>query len=378
MPTGKIKVRFRDRKDHLVITLYKDLRVKFGIKLNSIILFEVNHHNFIRIPNKDFHITIPKKLIKNKCNLITIKILRVYNKEDCIIRDKEYINTKGMNFKAIIPKKTKSNKDLFVLDFYDYLYVWYSIGGGAEPVLIKKNIDLISISELAGFFFGDGNTSEGIKSFRLNNCEPSTLNHSLNILQKIGISRKVWKVQIIYSTNKDLTDVIKERCIDYWSKTLKFKKNQIVSVNKNKAKTESLEYGSARIFFDNNTFIEIMLNGVLKKFINIVQSPKNKYEKQILVGFIRGLAAAEACPILTKLGALSKVAFSFNPHNDSLNFYKEMLKNIGVNYAGAHGNELYIYGIKNFKIFNQINLFKFHKSRKEKFDFGYKNHKFSN
>ena len=149
-----------------------------------------------------------------------------------------------------------------------------------------------------------------------------------------------------------------------------------MSVNKSKGLTESLEHGSARIFFDSSVLVEIFLNGVLKNFMNFIINPKNINEMKILNGFLRGLAAAEGSITLTKLKSLSKIGLSFDPHSDELELYKKILKNIGVKYGGTKGNELYIYGIKNFKILNNIDLFKMHHRRREKFLLGYKNHKF--
>ena len=259
------------------------------------------------------------------------------------------------------------------------MYIWYSTGGGADYIKIKKETSLEKIAELIGFYFGDGNTSANVRSFRLNNCEQSVLNYCLDILEDIGIRRDMVKVQVIYSTPYEkIGNSIKERCTSYWSEILGLKESQIVSINRSFGKTESLQYGSARIFLDNATFVELMLNGVLKRFIKFLKNPNSKEKRVILRGFLRGLAAAEGSVILTSLKSLSKVGFAYNPHSEDLDFYKLMLTNLGVNYAGINGNELYIYRMSNFKIFNDIDLFKMHETRKIKFNLGYQNHKFYN
>ena len=89
------------------------------------------------------------------------------------------------------------------------------------------------------------------------------------------------------------------------------------------------------------------------------------------------MAAAEGSVSLTKKYSLSRISLSFDPHSDEINLYRKILSNIGVDPGGKKGNELFIYGINNFKLFNNINLFKMHNTRKEKFNKGYKNHKFS-
>ena len=65
MPIGKnLKFKLRDKKDHFVITLYKDFREKSNINQDSIILLNINGNEIIRIPNKDFHVSIPKRFAK--------------------------------------------------------------------------------------------------------------------------------------------------------------------------------------------------------------------------------------------------------------------------------------------------------------------------
>jgi hypothetical protein len=365
-----------DKKDHYVATLYKDIRIELNINRDSIILYEINGHHFIRIPNIDYAISIPKFIVPNNSKFILLKILNVYSKSECLLRDPISIDKNlDVNLRSFVPIKTTNNYNFYVLDFYDSFYLWYSVGGGAKPILINKKINAIFLSELIGFFFGDGNTADGIQSFRLNNCEASTLIYSLRILEKLGIPRNEFKAQIIYSSNKDLDDNIKHKCINYWSNILGFRRNQIVSVNKSTAKSESLEYGSARIFLDNNTFLQFMLYGVLKNILTLINNPRNDIQKEILKAFLRGLAAAEGSVILNNYNSLSKISFSFDSNSDELELYKLLLYNLNVNCGGTKGNELYIYGINNFNLFNEIDLFKFHNSRKNKFLYGYNNHK---
>lgn len=378
MPIGILNCELRDKKDHFVTTIYKELRQKLQIKPSSILLLEINNREIIKIPNKDFHITIPKRLVRPGLNRVEIKILKVYDKDKGKLRTNLLFLDDYANIGAFIPKKTIFGNEIFVLDANDYIYVWYSIGGGAEHIKIKKRFNAEKLAELIGFYFGDGNTSKEIRSFRLNNCESSTLDYCLNILEDLGIPKSFMKLQVIYSSYKEIDNKTRKRCIGHWSRSLNLNKNQIVSVNLSKNKNESLLYGSARIFFDNSIFVEVFLHGILNRFIEIVKNPKNKLENKILEGFLRGLAAAEGGITLTKLNSLSKIGLSYNPHSDDLNFYKTILKNLGVGYGGIHGNELIIYGIKNFRIFKKIDLFKMHKKRKDKFELGYKNHKFAN
>ncbi|MBS3072281.1 hypothetical protein J4477_00400 [Candidatus Pacearchaeota archaeon] len=51
MPTGRIQGKLRDKKDHYVITRYKEFRNRNKITQKNIILFRLNGKEFLRIPN---------------------------------------------------------------------------------------------------------------------------------------------------------------------------------------------------------------------------------------------------------------------------------------------------------------------------------------
>ena len=214
---------------------------------------------------------------------------------------------------------------------------------------IKKFVDIDKIAELIGFYYGDGSTSKSIRSFRLTNCEPSVLNYCLDILEDIGINRERFKAQIIYSTNKELTEDIKSKCTNSWSGYLNVNKENIVSVTKADNVRETLKYGSARIFIDNAVLVEVFLHGLLEGILQRITKPKSIIDKRLLEGFIRGLLAAEGSVNLNENGSVVKVGISYDPHSNELDLYKNLLKNLNINHGGTKGNELYIYGFNNIK-----------------------------
>jgi|GEM_PF-2873598 len=371
----KINAILRDKKDHFVITLYKEIRKKIMVKPKGIILFKIGGKELIRMVNKDFHITLPKKFIPKNKGKICLDILEVFDSEDSKLRDNNLFERDSINILALTPEKTIFGKEIYILDWKDRVYVWYSVSGGVRPLNIKKKINAEKLAELMGFYYGDGNTSKEIRSFRLNNCEPSTLNNALKVLYDLGLNKEMIKVQVIYSSDKEITNLIVQRCINFWANKLGLKKEQIVSINRSKNKRESLKYGSARIFIDNSTLVEILLHGVLKKFIEIIKNPKNVLEKKITVGFLRGLLAAEGSPLLEK-NSLRKIGISFNPHSKDLDLYKKILENLDISWKFIHGNELMIHKFENFKRFFELDAFKLHEKRNKKFLFGFKNHKY--
>ncbi|MCH8004369.1 MAG: hypothetical protein IH934_07115 [Nanoarchaeota archaeon] len=375
----QIITKLRERKDHFMITIYKEYRKNLDISVGDIIILNLDNYEIIRKIKKDFHISLPKSLLKNKSNgdEIELSILQISKKENCFKRPKSMVKNNKIDIRHFIPKKTIFNHPIYIIDRNnDYSSVWYPIGGGVRHVTIKNRVDIDKIAELIGFYFGDGSTSENIRSFRLTNCEPSVLNYCLDILQEIGIKRNNCKVQIIYSTNKELTEEIKNKCTNFWSKTLNLNKSNIVSVNKSKNVRETLKYGSARIFIDNTILVEIFLHGLLKSILLRITNPENIIDKRLLNGFTRGLLAAEGAIYLNKNGSVVKIGMSYDPHSRELDLYKKLLSNLDINYGGTKGNEFYIYGYKNIKKLHNINAFKMHKSRNQKFVNGILNHRF--
>lgn len=131
------------------------------------------------------------------------------------------------------------------------------------------------------------------------------------------------------------------------------------------------------MFFDNATFVEVILHGLLKKFLNIIQNPKTPLDYKITKGFLRGIAAAEGCVTLNRFKSLTCISLSFDPYSEELSLYYKILNSVKIIPSQVHNNELTIHNISNFKIMNKIDLFKLHKTKKDKFSLGYKNHKFS-
>lgn len=213
MPKGEFETILRDKKDHYVITLYKDLRTKWKISPDSLLLLKINNEEFVKKPTKqDFHITIPKRVIDNSQAKVKIRLLNNFDVNQAIKREKQSFNRNLINISSVVPNKTLFNNQIYVCESSNYLYVWYPIGGGAKHIKIKKMFNIERLSELLGFYFGDGNTSESIRTFRLNNCDASVLNYCLDILEDLGVKRNQFKVQIIYSTPEDIiNDNIKRR-----------------------------------------------------------------------------------------------------------------------------------------------------------------------
>lgn len=376
----KIKTILREREDHFVVTFYKEDRKKLNISLGDILILKINNTELIRKVKKDFHITLPKLLLKDRKHNeeIILEILQIAKQTNCLIRPKEPFQKNKLDLRHFIPKRTKFGHPIYIIERKpNSSSIWYSVGGGVKQVNMHHFVDINKISEFLGFYFGDGTTCSSIRTLRLTNCEPSVLNYCLEILEEIGVSRDKLKCQIVYSTNKNVTDEIKARCINFWSKTLDIHEKQIVSVSESRNVRETLAYGSARINVDNAVLAEIFLHGLLKQILPRIINPQVEQDFQLIYGFLRGLLAAEGAIFLNKNKSVVKIGISFDPHSDELAIYKSLLTNLNISFGKTHANELLIYSHSNFKKLYELNAFKMHDKRNQKFIRGFENHKFS-
>ena len=373
-----ITSKLRERKDHFVITWYKEDREKSGVSIGDIIILKLGERELVRPVRKDFHISLPKKELrnKNKGDKIKLPVLKIVKKSEGIKRPVIIFKEDKIDIRFFIPKKTLFNHVIYVLERdVNYSTIWYPVGGGVRHINIKNFINADKLAELMGFYFGDGTTCKTIRSLRLTNSEPSALDYCLEIFEAMGIERHNFKVQVIYCTDKEITCEIKSRCVEFWSSALRINKENIVSVTKSNNKKETLAHGSARIFLDNTVLVEILLHGLLKGILQRISNPEKDIDKRLLNGFMRGLLAAEGSVILNKNGSVVKIGIAHDPHSDELELYRKWLANLGIRPGANKGNELYVYGFDNIRKFYEIDAFKMHNKRNAIFVKGFLNNK---
>ena len=372
-----ISTTLRERRDHFVITIYKEQRKKYEVNVGDFLVFKLNNKLLIRPIRRDYHVSLPKKLLRDKCHgeKIIIRDVLIFSPEICSWRPSVQFENSILDIRSIVPLETRKGYPLRIFPLsFDKSIVWFSVPGGVEPIVINNFINLEDISEMSGFYFGDGTTCEGIQTFVLTNSEPSTIKHAIKFLRKVGISKGNFRFQIIYSNNHIfLSDKVKRRCIDFWVKELEILESQVVSVNLSRSKKEGVRHGSIKLLYYRVTFVEIMLN-FLREIENILRSNKFVKNKEILKGFMRGLLAAEGCPESNQIGSLIKVGISFDPYSKELEIYRKLLGMLDISYGKASGNCLYVYGHDNFKKFYTNKFFGLHKKRNLLFYAYYKNH----
>ena len=66
--------KLRDKGDHFVITVYKEDRDRLNIFLKDLLILKINNNEIIRMVMKDFHVSLPKRLLENQNHGDPIKI----------------------------------------------------------------------------------------------------------------------------------------------------------------------------------------------------------------------------------------------------------------------------------------------------------------
>jgi len=365
-----MKVKLRERKDHFVITIYKKDRKYLGVSVGDILILNLYGKEIVRPVRIDFHISLPKKLLRHNIHgdEINLTVVKIATRNESLKRPIGYIFGNRLDIRYFISKKTDHGYPLYIIPRDDHTStVWFPIGGGVKHITINNLVNIDEISEFLGFYFGDGTKCQNIQSLRLTNCEPSILIHCLNVLENIGIQRTKCKVQVIYSSPLKITKDIEKRCIRFWSKTLQLNEKRIISVSGFNNVRETKKYGSARVCIDSSVLAQIFIRDLMKKIIKKISNPKNNVNFRMLKGFMRGLLAAEGCPEFNIHGSLVKVGIAHNPHSDELELYRKLLSNLGIKYGKRNRNMLYTYGYDNMKIFKEFEAFKLHSTRNKKF-----------
>ncbi|MFH0875595.1 MAG: hypothetical protein V1859_06670 [archaeon] len=363
--------RLRRYRDNFMVTIYRNSEIRKKCKIGDIIIIKIGNENLIKPIQENHCFSLPINILKNYQDgeEINLDVIGIYEKEEGKKRPSFTIINNLMDLRYFVPLKTQFDTQIYILQKdSNSSYLWYPRGGYTRPITIRNYINPIELSELIGFFYGDGSKSEGLRSFRLTNCEPFILNHCKNIMDNIAIEKSDYRCQITYSSHEIINDIIKQKCIDFWSNVLSIEKKNFVSVHQSFSKKTSLEHGSIRIQNNNTVLTELILYGVLPKLLKIILNPKTKIEHDMMYGFLRGLLAAEGFPSSHK-GHLRKVEIAYNPHSNESEIYAKILSNMQIpSTRRKQGNSLTVYRYENFLKLYKIKAFSLYPSKNIKFE----------
>ena len=141
----EVTIKIRERKDHFVITIYKEMRQQLEILEGDILILNVNNTEIIRPVRKDAAVSLPKNLLQGKKNRdkVSLIIKKVINQKSCLKRPSIGTLQNKIDIKHFISKKTSRGYPLYIIPRNNETFsVWFPIGGGVRHVTINNFVDV--------------------------------------------------------------------------------------------------------------------------------------------------------------------------------------------------------------------------------------------
>ncbi|MBS3142461.1 LAGLIDADG family homing endonuclease [Candidatus Woesearchaeota archaeon] len=339
------------------------------IRIGDLLVLNIKEQEYIRRVNRDYQISLPQISYSNKNpgDAVALCVKMIVSQKTGSHRPRFSYTNKAIDIGAFVPSQTHFSSPVFIIPRDNQkITIWYPARGCAQPITLNRYAQPNDLGELMGFYYGDGSTGCGIRSFRLTNEEPSILKHCLKICCSLGLQIGQFKAQIICSTPDTLEEDKKKECVDHWCSHLQLHDHQIVSVTKSQSKYETKGFGSLRLIIDNATLTEVML-GVLQGTLKRVLNPTRKEDIELLKGFVRGLLAAEGSVMRNHHNSLIGISISYDPHSEELLVYQRLLSNLGIKCCGVHSNQLIVRKFENMKKFYSLRGFGLHARRNQLF-----------
>lgn len=275
----------------------------------------------------------------------------------------------------LIPKRSHTNSQIKIEIKNDKAIVhWKNKGGGQHPKPMRIP-NTISINEetiaLMGFFLGDGlksNKGGASRTLSFTNSEPKTVKWSMKLFRIFGISKNKIKASVSVRGEEIRPDIVK----NYWSQVTDIPKENISvsarpSLSKGKRNLPAIKkYGAIKVEFYSAVLRDLVL-GLLD--FSIRESKKNPKNAK---SFLKGIAAAEGCPVINH-GKLVNVVISCCDEKNKKIIRNAIRKCNLVHRVRSDGIELHK---RNFKNKNNRDIFYYHPERHGRFMLGLKSLKF--
>ncbi len=275
-----------------------------------------------------------------------------------------------INIKQLIPKRSHTNTPIKVeLRKNKAIISWKNKGGGKhpKPVSIPRIITINGeIIALMGFFLGDGlksNKGAASRTLSFTNSEPKTVKWAMKLFRIFGVQKN--KIKASVSVRGEIKP---NKVKDYWSKVTDISKENISvnirpSLSKWKRNLPPIKkYGAIKIEF-YSVILRDMALGLLN--LSILEANRNAKSAK---AFLKGLAAAEGCPVVNH-GKLVNVVISCCDEKNK-KIIRNVIKRCGlIHRIRSDGIEIHRNNFKN-KYYHDI--FSYHTDRHNRFMLGLK------
>ena len=321
------------------------------------------------------YVPIPRSLVKHfrprEWDKVHVEILDQLEENISF----EAICGKGKNYyldlKIAIPKHSHNGYRIAIMDLpNDLLRVSYrtitrspkSINIPRYLLLDNENFEVMGLAQ--GELFKC--VRKGLLSF--SNSDPALINRFLDFCEKaFRLKRVDWKASLIISRFSSSEELDKE-LRKFWSKNVGIPLNNFV-------KTHFHPYGQRASFGTLHIYVSnILLAWLMVKLLSIC-AKLAPLKTEWTAAFMRGVFAADGCPILRPSGTLLSADIAHEPKNDEARLYLLLLSELDIKAKIVPPRSVRICGIKNFLKLARFGLFRLHARRQEKFTLGLKAHR---
>ncbi len=339
----------------------------YNIKDSDILLFKKNEVFFFskirRIirkdrPNDYYSFHIPFRLIKStKFNEEQVEFIKKVNSTEKI----SITSNKQIDILALLMEKINKRIQVCLHPLNENKIL---IGNerASIPVGLPRYIKLSQeLFQSLGFFQGEG-TKGNPKRIEVVNTDSNLLNNFLGCLKiSLNIEPNQWKARVTYTQN-NRNPKLELQLKKYWSKKLNIPANNFVKTKWFNGSPDALK-GGVQLYFSSYPLREVWFN-LLKLSKDLVHKD-NSYAKW----FLQGVLAADGCPIFSK-GKLHSVMVRIENQEEG-ELYQSAFKKLGIstNLSVKH-RKVSIYNSSELQKINELELFKLHKERNERFKKG--------
>jgi hypothetical protein len=381
---------FRKRESRVIdsrkfvasVSMRKDLRrlhpVILPVEIANTSGFSGNEILLIKVKNLVFPVNIRRRWQKRRNNwryyfylphgfqedyklqspeYITFEILATPNEEGPIIVE----NSGSKSIDLLMLLKNAGEPGLsFLKTLSNDLWVWK--GKHSSILTLPRYIKICSdLFQVFGLYRGDG-TKANPRRVEFCNSDPHLVNSFLGFCErKLKISRNNWRARVVYCRDTRRKE-LEERLIKKWSEFTGIEEKNFVKTGfVRKIGEESAPYGTLQVYFSSNAF-----HAVFSIFSNFIEHMLLENDENA-IGFIQGVFAADATPILKSNGHLDSVSIRIECEEEGILYLRCAYKLAIDAHLKLRQRKIVIYGLRNFLRIYCYDLFKLHSGRMNKF-----------
>lgn len=267
--------------------------------------------------------------------------------------------------KEILPEEVDGKKIVIKEIGYGKLEIYMQVsapgrGHDSKKIAVNRFIELDNLFfEGLGLWQGEGGKSKGL--YFGNSCPELLLRFLEFVEEKLGMSRKDFKVTVNVPELKEAEDAVRKK----WSNILKIPVENFTNI----CVDERMNREYAQFYINSIVLVELMKN-MHEKLKTIISS-----RRDFTNAYLRGAFAAEGSVVLKPWGTIVKIDFA-TIDMGWVEFLKKCLIQLKI-LPGAYvrkGKKFQIYGKRNFEKVKELKFYDLHPDKKEKFERGFGNY----